>query len=107
MSQAGAVLVPFAFALYFAGNAELGIHLWPVAALLLMLSLAAEWIGRTQDAPLIGIGAAAADLAVVAVWSSRTSFDGVLAWEAVAITVLLSLAFHLFVEVDRSSPAGL
>ena len=106
LNQAGAVLVPFVFALYFAGNAELGIHLWPVAALLLMLSLAAEWIGRTQDAPLIGIGAAAADLAVVAVWFFRTPFDGVLAWEAVAITVLLSLAFHLFVEVDLRRLAG-
>ena len=106
LSQAGAVLVPFVFALYFAGNAELGLHLWPVAALLLMLSLAAEWIGRAQDTPTIGIGAAAADLAVVAVWIFRTSFEGTLAWEAVSIAVLLSLAFHLFVEVDRRGLTG-
>jgi len=56
-TQIASVLMPFLFALYFAGNSEFGEHLWAVACLLLLLSLAAAWIARTQRVPAIAISA--------------------------------------------------
>jgi len=94
------ILLPFLFTLYFAGNADLGKHLWAVAGLLFMLSLAAEWIARDQSQRLIGVAAAAADLAVVLTWCGRTRFEDATAWEAAAISLALSSAFALFVWLD-------
>ena len=70
-TQIAAVLLPFAFALYFAGNAELGPHLYPVGALLLLLSIVAGWLSRVQSFPLLSAGAASGSVAVVLVWLLR------------------------------------
>jgi len=102
--QAAGVLVPFAFTFYFAGNADLGAHLYPLAALLLLLSLLARRIARRQGRPLFGVAAAAASVAAVMVWWVRVvvrSFDEVPVWEGVVAGVVLSLAFHLFWELEK------
>ena len=56
LSQAGGVLAPFVLALYFAGNSDLGVHLYPVAILLVILSAAACWLGRLQQMPYLSTG---------------------------------------------------
>ncbi len=106
-TRSGAVLFPFAFALYLAVRADLGMHLWSVAALMLVLSVGAQVLDRSRGSnagaglPLaLGTGAAAASVAVVAVWVLRTRADRELAWEAVAIALVLSVAFHAFAELD-------
>ena len=97
-TQIAAVLLPFAFALYFAGNAELGPHLYPVGALLLLLSIAAGWLSRVQSFPLLSAGAASGSVAVVLVWLLRAERTTASAWEAVG--VCLALAYHVFLEWD-------
>jgi len=100
VSRAGGVLLPFAFAIYFAANARFGSHLFSVALLLLLLSAAAGWLARTETRPWIGLGAAAGDLGVVGVWLLGQTFTAALAWEAAGICVLLAATFHVFVEID-------
>ena len=115
-TQTAAVLLPFAFALYFAGNAELGPHLYPVGALLLLLSVVAGWLGRVQGFPLLSAGAASGSVAVVLVWLLRAEVlvwlgaerTTATAWEAVGVCLVLALAFHVFLEWDwfRSREQG-
>ena len=100
LTQLAGLLLPIAFAFYFAGNADLGPHLYPVAALLLLLLAAACWMGRVQELPLLPTAAAAGTAGVVAVWFMRTRFDDALAWEATAVCFVLALAPHLFFEYD-------
>ena len=107
-TQTAAVLLPFAFALYFAGNAELGPHLYPVGALLLLLSIVAGWLSRVQSFPLLSAGAASGSVAVVLVWLLRAERTTASAWEAVGVCLALALAFHVFLEWDwfRSRKQG-
>ena len=108
LSRATALLFPFAFALYFAGNADLGVHLYAVAGLLALLSVAALWLGPRIGLSALAIAAAAADLAVVMVWIGRSTFTVALAWEAAGVMIGLALAFHLFLELgppDRDEGA--
>ncbi len=98
--QAGAVLLPFGFAFYFAGRADLGGGLLPLAALLLPLSALALWLGRVHHQPLAAAAVAAADVAVVTVWSLRMEASE--AWELAACAVVLALLFHLFSRLGPS-----
>ena len=104
LTQLAGILLPFAFALYFAGNAELGPHLYPVAALLLLLLATAGWMGRVQALPMLPVGAAAGTVGVVAVWFVRTNFDDGLAWEASAACIALALAPHVFSSGSYTAP---
>lgn len=106
LTRVSGVLVPFAFTFFFAGNADFGPRLYPLAAFLLLLVLLARWIARQHGLPGVGIAGAAASLAAVAVWCVRTSFDTALAWEAVLSGVALALGVHLFWELDRRGGAA-
>jgi uncharacterized membrane protein len=100
-AEAAGLLVPFAFAMHLAGRADLSPRLAPVAVLLFILSLAAQWVGRRHGRPdLLSSGAAAGALAVVLVWSWDVDLTPSLVWEAVVICVGLTGAFHLFFELD-------
>jgi hypothetical protein len=101
LAQAAGLLVPFAFALYIASRADLPPALHPIALLLLMLSLAAQWIARrTPGADVLASGAAAGSIAVVLVWSWDIKLTPFLTWELIATCVVLAAAFHLFAELD-------
>jgi len=101
LSGAAAVLAPFAFALYFAADADFGPTLTPVAALLVLLALAAGWLARAQQQPGLALGAAAAGLGVLLVWVAvRAAMRGAQAWELAVWSVAFAAAFHLFVERD-------
>jgi uncharacterized membrane protein len=99
-TQAAGVLVPFAFTFYFAGDVDLGPRLFPLAALLLLLTLLARWVARQHAQPLVGAAAAAAALAAVTVWCVRSRLDEALAWEVVASGAALALGLHVFWELD-------
>ena len=90
------VSLPFVFAGYLAARADLGEHILPIALLLLLLSAAACWMARVHGLPLLASGAAAAAVAVVAVWAARVPLAGVTVWEAVGVASGLALLFHLF-----------
>jgi len=102
--QAASLLLPFGFALYFAGDSGFGPHVYEIAALLAILSVSAAWIGRTQKQPWLGIAAASATLAVLTVYLMRTDLTRALTWEAAGVCVALALVFHIFVELDRDAP---
>ncbi len=105
LSQIAGVWAPFVLALYFAANAEFGVHIYPVAGLLVVLSVAACWLGRVQTTPQLPLGAAAGSVAVLLVWFLRTDFTNALAWEAAAVCGVLALAFHAFTELKpREQP---
>ncbi len=134
-TRTGGLLAPFAFALYLAVRADLTPHVWPLAALMLVLAVAAEllerglegqrrrearrradagaaFVERVEPLPL-GTGAAVAAVAVVAVWALRVLADGAdaaVAWEVVGVCLGLAAAFHVFAEHDlrqgRRLPEG-
>src|SRR5213594_495569 len=68
VAQAGGVLVPFAFVLYFASSTRFSLHFHPYGILLVPLSAAAGWIARAQRTYRIGLAAAAATVAIVGAW---------------------------------------
>jgi hypothetical protein len=103
-TQAGAVLIPFAFALYFATNADLGERLVPLAMLLVVLASAASWLCRVHREPSLAVGAAASIVAVVAVWTAENSATTALAWQLAVACVVLAGIFHGFGERDPSGP---
>ena len=101
LAEGAGVMVPFALALHIASRADLGERLYPLAALLLILSLAAQWIARRNEGgDMLASGAAAGSLAVVLVWSWDIEWTPALVWELVAVSVALAAAFHLFFELD-------
>ncbi len=102
-AQAGAVLLPFAFAFHFAGWADLGPRVLPLAGLLLLLSLLALWLDRGLEQRFLGLAAAAADVAVVAVWSTAAPLDAAPAWQLVAGVLALAFGFQLFFELEAST----
>lgn len=104
--EIGAVLLPFVFALYFAGRTELGPHLYPIALLLGLLGAGAGWVSRDRHAPALAGGAATASVAVVAVWLMERTLTAPLAWELAAVSAGLALIFHLFVEMDLRPDGG-
>jgi hypothetical protein len=99
-SQAGAILFPFAFAVYFAARLGLGPHLYPIAILLALLGAGACWVARDQGVPALATGAATSCVTVVAVWLLQRTLVLPLAWETVAATAGLAAIFHVFVELD-------
>ena len=104
LGQAGGLLVPFLFSIYFASRVDLGPHLWPVAVLLAILSTGASWVGRKQRAPWLGLAAAVGTVGVFGTWQMRAPSTEAAAWESAAIAFGLAVLFHLFVERDPEPP---
>ncbi len=102
-TQASAILLPFAFGIYLVGNARLGPHLYPLAFLLVLLSAAAAWIGRQQQRPWLGLGAASGGVAVLAVAIVTRPTTIANAWESAVVAFAIALVFHLFAERDGES----
>src|SRR5262249_51567795 len=60
VTQAAALLLPFAFTSYVAFDTRFSMRLLPVGLLLLLLSVAAAWLARAQRTYQLSLGAAAA-----------------------------------------------
>src|SRR5439155_18035453 len=99
VAQAGAVLLPFAFGLYFAAEHRFGEHLWPLGLLMLLLVVAACWIARERtNAMLLPLGVAGGVLAVIATWLLSHDLTAPLVSETTVVCLALAGAFHLFLE---------
>lgn len=101
--RSSALLLPFAGAAYLASRADLGEHVLPIAALLLLVTLA---IGLLEQAatlqPGVSAAAAAAAVAVIAVWSWQRGFDTALAAEISLVAIVLAgLHLGLFERARR------
>ena len=106
-SQAGAVLFPFVFALYFAGHLDFRGHVYPTALLLGLLTIGAFVVGRMQDVPWLPVGAASACVAVVGVWLLQADFTDVgRVWELAAVVLGLALVPAVAAEWEHRREAG-
>jgi len=97
----GALILPFAFALYFAQHVDLGDRLYPTAALAIALGIGASVVGRRLDFPFLAFAAAAGNVAVTATWILGTELTATAAWEASIVSLVQALGFHAFVERER------
>jgi hypothetical protein len=102
VTQAAAILLPFAFTLYFAWDARFAMRLLPIGFLLLLLSAAAGWLSRTQRTYELSLGAAAAGAGVLLVWCAPPQPPIDSPWQLVAVAVALALVFHVFVELEST-----
>jgi len=100
-SRTAAIILPFLFVMHLASRSDLGDHLAPIAALMVLLSLVATWLGRVRRITWLARAVAAADVAVVLTWLQRTQLELALAWELVVVSLALALAFHWPLELDR------
>lgn len=105
VAQGGGLLFPFAFAVYFAANADFGEHFYPLAILLGLLGASAGWLAAQQQRAWLGLGAASGSVAVFGVWAIAGDLDGRLAWEAAGCAVALAAIFHALVEWKPHSAA--
>jgi uncharacterized membrane protein len=68
-----------------------------------LLVIAAGVLGRRHQVPMIGTIAACGAVAVTGVWMMQRTLTPPLAWEAVAVTAVLTALFHIFAELDHSN----
>jgi uncharacterized membrane protein len=100
------VLLPFVFALAFAG-ADVGDRLAPLGVLLFTLSAGACFVARLQRGPWLAGGAAAANVVVLGLWIGRHAGAGDSLWPVAALVCGLALLFHGALELSRRArPAG-
>jgi uncharacterized membrane protein len=104
--QSSAILLPFTFALYFAGSSQFPPHLYPLALLMGLLAAGACWVARSNQAPLLAVGAASAVVAVVGVFLFSHSLTADLSWEVAGCSAALAVIFHAFAEWDRDNESG-
>jgi uncharacterized membrane protein len=74
VSQAGALLMPFVFAAWFAQDRDMGDHVWPMACLAGLLAAAAGWIARRGDMPWLPFGSATGGVALAFTWAVARDF---------------------------------
>lgn len=101
LTQAGAVMTPFLFALYFASSAHLDVSLWALLALLAPLAAATAALSRVHRQPSLEIGAAAAELGVLVAATTRGQGSSAFTLSLLGSALVLG-AVHLgFAERDR------
>jgi hypothetical protein len=98
LTRAAAVLLPYAFGLYFGLRADSGEHLAPLGVMLAMLSGGAAWMARARQTGWIALSAAVADVAVVGAWLVVHDRAPV-AWEIAGVVGGLAALFHAFREL--------
>ncbi len=94
LTRAAGVAAPLGLAAYFASWAELSPHLFPLAGLLALLSLASVWLGREPGMEVLPGIAAAADVGITIAWASQAAFDSARSWEFCLAAILLAAVFH-------------
>ena len=107
VTQAGGVLTPFLFAVYFAGSAKLALSLVALAPLLLPLDAAAAWLARIHRQAALEVAAAAAVLGVTVAWLGRAErLSPAVAWQLVLFGVAFTLVHHVAAELAARRRSG-
>ncbi len=103
-AQAGAVLLPFAFVVYFAQRFDLAIPLGALAVLAGFLCAGAGVLARRDSSPWLPTGAAAGAVALLFTWSGaqRAAFDAGTAWLVAGCALGLAALQHAFAEWRRA-----
>ncbi len=106
LTRAGSISAPLGLTAYFASSAELSPHLFPLAALLTLLSLASVRLGREPGMEILPFIAAAADVGIMIAWASQAAFDFERSWEFSLSAIFLAVAFHVPWEWFKRSRRG-
>jgi uncharacterized membrane protein len=104
-SQAVALVLPFLFVQHFAGQAELGPHLYPVALLMALLLAGAGYVGEQHRNQAVSMFASAATVAVLVRYLFAHPLDAALGWELALCVAGLAAVPQIFVERNRDSVA--
>ncbi len=101
-AQAAGVLGPFALMTYIASNARFDAHVYPLAILAGLLTLAAGWVSRQSRASSVQSAAAVGSVVTFFAWAVAAGFalSSSLAWELSLSCVGVVLCQHLFHELD-------
>lgn len=110
-AQTGAVLLPFAFVVYFAQSLALAIPLGALVLLAGILCAAAGVLARRDAAPWLPIGAAAGSTALLFTWSAArpAAFDAGASWLVAGSALGIAALQHAFAEwrrADRTTTPG-
>ena len=97
----GAVSIAFALALHLSGRGEMEGRLLPLVALLALLCIAAQWLGRVHRAAWIPMAAVGVGVATIFNWLQENGWGEGQEWHGALATIALGLAFHLFQEGER------
>jgi uncharacterized membrane protein len=100
-SQVGAVLLPLALALHFAGRSDFQGEIHSLAGLLFLLCAAACVLARAQKAPWLAVGAAVGAIAVVGLWALDTEAASQSPFTLAALLAGIALFHHAFFERDQ------
>jgi uncharacterized membrane protein len=103
LTRAGAILMPFAFGLYFGLRSDLGEHLYPLALMLTLLAAGAAWTARSKNAGWAVVAAAVAGTTVIGAWLAVHD-RAAIAWEASICAALFAAVLHGFAEIERRRP---
>ncbi len=103
-AQAGAVLLPFAFVLYFAQSLALAIPLGALALLAALLCAGAGVLARRGATPWLPVGSAAGSTALLFTWGAAQplAFDASAAWLLAGCALVLAAIQHAFAEWRRA-----
>ncbi|MFO1008476.1 MAG: DUF2339 domain-containing protein [Planctomycetota bacterium] len=101
VAQAGALVVPFLFALWFAARHDdvVGYHLTPIAVLAALVLAATGWIAARGELSFAPLGAAVGTVAVTLTWVLSRELELERAWELAACCAVLALVLHGAVEL--------
>ena len=103
-AQAAGALAPFAFGVHLGLREDLGPHFYPIGIMLCVLSAGAAFVAGARRASWIALAAAAASIAVIAVWLVRHDPFPVTG-ELTGLVLALAVVFHVAVEIgERREP---
>ncbi|MCB1032727.1 MAG: DUF2339 domain-containing protein, partial [Acidobacteria bacterium] len=101
------VFLAFVFALHLSAREQLEGRFLPLVGLLLLLSLAAQWMGKVHGLPWFPLAAAGASVAAAWGWLGKNQWGRGHEWPVAAGVLALALGFHLFLEwQERRSSEG-
>lgn len=103
-AQAGAVLLPFGFVVYFAHEIALAIPLGALTVLAALLCAAAGVLARRSAMPWLPVGAASGSAALFFTWvgARDVAFDARTSWLVAACALGLVALQHAFAEKKRA-----
>jgi Predicted membrane protein (DUF2339) len=104
-SLGGALLLPFAFASFFAYDGRFGTALWPLALLTVLLCSAAQLVSARSDLRALPIGAASGALALLLSWAVGCEFvwGNADSWQLCAAVVAIACVQGIGLEFAARS----
>lgn len=111
LARSAGVLLPLFFTVPLAMRQDLGATFWPTAVQLVLLCIAACWVGKRHGSALLPSGAAVLAISTVLGFAvSHGPSEAQDVWQLVGLALSLALVFHVFAELDparASTPAWL